>query len=149
MNIRTLATPALLVVVLVSACSTAGPATSGPANSPGGSLGSTTRTSEGGQVTVVVDWAGPAPEAVFDVKLDTHSVDLDSLDLATAVLRNDRGEALPAQPWTAPKGGHHRGGALTFPGAAAPFFAGAKWIELVLPGVGDIPERTLRWELAG
>ena len=54
---------------------------------------------------------------------------------------------LPAQPWAAPKGGHHREGALTFEGAAAPFFAGAKWIELVLPGVGDLPERTLRWEL--
>lgn len=100
-------------------------------------------------MTVVADWTGPAPEAAFDIKLDTHSVDLDALDLATAVLRNDRGEALPAQPWTAPKGGHHREGALTFQGAAVPFFAGAKWIELVLSGVGDIPERTLRWDLAG
>ena len=149
MNIRTLAILALPIVILVSACSTASPGTSGPASSPGGSPSSTTRTSEGGQVTVVADWAGPAAEAVFDVKLDTHSVDLDALDLATAVLRNDRGEALPAQPCTAPKGGHHRGGALTFAGSATPFFAGARWIELVLPGVGDIPERTLRWELAG
>lgn len=98
-------------------------------------------------MTVVVDWAGPTAEALFDVKLDTHSVDLDALDLATAVLRNDRGEGLPAQRWTAPKGGHHREGTLTFAGSATPFFASARWIELVLPGVGDIPERTLRWEL--
>ncbi len=36
------------------------------------------QTSDGGQVTVVVDWSGPAGGAVFDVTLDTHSVDLDS-----------------------------------------------------------------------
>ena len=147
MNVQKLAILALVVAILVSACSTASSTTSGRANSPGGSASSTTRTSEGGQVTVVVDWDGPAAKAVFDVKLDTHSVDLDAVDLATAVLRNDRGEALPAQPWTAPKGGHHREGALTFAGSATPFFAGARWIELVLPGVGDIGDRTLRWEL--
>jgi hypothetical protein len=96
---------------------------------------------------MVVDWAGPADGAVFDVKLDTHSVDLDALDLADAVLRNDRRETLSARPWASPKGGHHREGALTFEGDAAAFFAGATWIELVISGVGDIPERTLRWEI--
>lgn len=96
---------------------------------------------------MVADWSGPAAGTVFHVKLDTHAVDLDALDLANAVLRNDRGEMLTARPWVAPKGGHHREGALTFEGAAAPFLAGATWIELVVPGVGDIPERTLRWGL--
>ncbi len=105
------------------------------------------QTSDGGQVTVVVDWAGPARGAVFDVTLDTHSVDLDALDLADASLRNDRGETRRARPWTAPKGGHHREGALTFDGDTAQFLAGARWIELVLVGVGDLPERTLRWEV--
>ena len=98
-------------------------------------------------MTVVVDWAGPARGAVFDVQLDTHSVDLDALDLAGAILRNDRGEMLRAGAWAAPKGGHHREGALTFEGDSSAFFAGTKWVELVLTGVGDVPERTLRWEL--
>ena len=153
MNIRRLAIFVLPVAILISACSPSSPTlpssstTSGPADSPGRSASSTTRTSDGGQVTVVVDWTGPANGAVFDITLDTHSIDLDALDLANAVLRNDRGETLKPQPWAAPKGGHHRAGALTFAGAAAPFFAGARWIELVLAGVGDIPERTLRWEL--
>ncbi len=106
-----------------------------------------TQTSDAGQVTVVVDWAGPAAGAVFDVTLDTHSVDLDALDLADATLRNDRGETMTAQPWAAPKGGHHREGSLTFDGNMSAFFAGAKWIELVIAGVGDLPERTLRWEI--
>ncbi len=107
-----------------------------------------TQTSDGGEVTVVVDWAGPAGGAVFDVTLDTHSVDLDALDLADAILRNDRGETMPAQPWTAPMGGHHREGALTFEGDPSDFLAGAKWVELVLTDVGDLPKRTLRWEVA-
>ncbi|HEX7949565.1 MAG TPA: hypothetical protein VF494_04380 [Candidatus Limnocylindrales bacterium] len=106
-----------------------------------------TRTSEGGQVTVVVEWAGPSAGAAFDVKLDTHTVDLDGLDLANATLRNDRGETLVARPWTAAKGGHHREGTLTFGGDSTAFFAGSKWIELVITGVGDLPERTLRWEV--
>lgn len=95
----------------------------------------------------MVDWAGPVSGAVFDVTLDTHSVDLDVLDLSTAVLRNDRGETLSAQPWTAPEGGHHREGTLAFSGDSARFFEDAGWVELVLVGVGDVAQRTLRWEV--
>ena len=147
MKIRTLATVILPLTLLISACSAEGSTTAAPASSPGESASASTRTSEGGQVTAVVDWAGPDEGAVFEVTLDTHSVDLDALDLSDAVLRNDRSESLSAQPWAAPKGGHHREGALTFDGDAAPFFDGAKWIELVLSGIGDLPERTLRWEI--
>jgi hypothetical protein len=147
MNNRTLAAVILPVTLLISACSTTGSSASAPVSSPGESASASTRTSEGGQVTVVVDWAGPDAGAVLDVALDTHSVDLDPLDLSDAVLRNDRSETLSARPWAAPKGGHHREGALAFEGDAAPFLDGARWIELVLQGVGDIPERTLRWEI--
>ncbi len=100
-------------------------------------------------MTVVATWAGPSAGATFDLKLDTHSVDLDALDLATATLRNDRGDTLTARPWLAPKGGHHREGSLSFNGDSAAFLAGAKWIELVLPGIGDTPERVLRWTIGG
>ena len=96
---------------------------------------------------VVASWVGPSAGASFDVKLDTHSVDLDALDLTDATLRNDRGEALPARPWAAPKGGHHREGTLAFNGDAAAFLAQVRWIELVLPGIGGVSERTLRWEI--
>jgi hypothetical protein len=98
-------------------------------------------------VTVAATWGGPASGASFELTLDTHSVDLDALDLSDAVLRNDRGETLRARPWTAPKGGHHRAGTLAFAGDQAPFFGDAAWVELVLTGVGDLPERTLRWEI--
>ena len=103
--------------------------------------------SDGGQVTIAVTWAGAQSGAEFEVKLDTHSIDLDALDLANATLQNDRGEALKAKPWNAPKGGHHREGTLTFGGDESVFLAGANWIELTIVGVGDLPARTLRWEV--
>ena len=105
----------------------------------------TTQRSEGGQVTVEATWNGSTAEAAFDVKLDTHSVDLDALDLSNSVLRNDRGETLAARPWAAPTGGHHREGSLAFTGDVSRFFNAVKWIELTFSGIGDIPERTLRW----
>ncbi len=125
------------------------PAPGDPAAAGDAAAGGMTQTSEGGQVTVVATWAGPSAGATFDLKLDTHSVDLDALDLSTATLRNDRGDTLTARPWLAPKGGHHREGSLSFNGDSAGFFAGAKWIELVLPGIGDTPERVLRWTIGG
>ena len=144
---RALAGLLVAAVVVLAACSSLTPVASGSPSSPASPTDQMTRTSDGGQVTVVVDWAGPAGGAVFEVKLDTHSIDLDALDLSGAILRNDRGETLTARPWTAPKGGHHREGALAFGGDPSPFFAGVRWVELVLSGVGDLPERTLRWEL--
>ena len=138
----------LIVGASLAACSNVASSSGIPAVSGSSELAaSATQTSEGGQVTVVATWIGPAAGALIDIALDTHSVDLDALDLADATLRNDRGETLTARPWAAPKGGHHREGALTFDGNAPEFFAGAKWMELVLVGVGDLPERTLRWEV--
>lgn len=145
-----------VMAVAIGACSgTASPSASllaSPSAPPNAStspdpVDSMTQTSEGGQVTVVATWPGPDAGGEFDVTLDTHAVDLDALDLSDAILRNDRGETLTARPWAAPKGGHHREGVLTFDGDSAPFLDGATWIELVLIGVGDLPERTLRWEV--
>lgn len=137
----------LAIVVLVDGCSAPISDAASSASDPARLPTRVTQTSDGGQVTAVVEWASPAADLVFHVTLDTHSVDLDPLDLADAFLRNDRGEMLAARPWAAPKGGHHRAGALAFEGDAARFLADAAWIELVLKGVGDLAERTLRWEL--
>lgn len=138
---------ALLAACGSTATPPSAPLSPAPELSSGTSGSASTQRSDGGQVTVEATWAGPAAGGVFDVKLDTHSVDLDSLDLSGAILRNDRGETLPARPWAAPAGGHHREGKLTFGGDASGFLAGATWIELVLTGVGDVPERVLRWRI--
>jgi hypothetical protein len=148
MTKRSILASLLAVVLLAGACAgtaaAPAPVSSGTANL---SLASGTKMSEGGQVTVAAIWKGPADGASFDIKMDTHAVDLDALDLASAILRNDRGETLVARPWAAAKGGHHREGTLTFGGDSASFFARAKWIELLITGVGAVPERTLRWEI--
>lgn len=147
-HVRTVLVRLVLTVLLAACGSSTSPSGSPEASgSPEPLAASAPQRSEGGQVTVVATWTGPAAGAAIDVALDTHSVDLDALDLADATLRNDRGETLTARPWAAPKGGHHRQGALTFDRDAPGFFAGAKWMELVLVGVGDLPERTLRWEV--
>lgn len=99
-------------------------------------------------VIVKVTWAGTSAGAEFHVALDTHSVDIDGLDLAGATARNDRGEQVSDAAWEAPKGGHHRAGALRFSGDTAALLAGARWIELVIPNVADVPERVLRWQVA-
>lgn len=135
------------IVLVIAACSSSTPAASAPSSASVNPTSPTTQTSDGGQVTVVADWTGPAAGAVFDLTLDTHSVDLDALDLADATITNDRGETMAARPWAAPKGGHHREGVLTFDGDSSAFFAGANWVELRIIGVGDLPERTLRWEI--
>ncbi len=147
MSLSSRATPGLFaaIALAVAACSSTPTATGSSAAFP--AVDEDTRTADGGQVTVQVDWAGPSEGAVFHVKLDTHAVDLDPLDLADAILRNDRGETMTAREWGAAKGGHHREGLLSFDGDPTAFFKEAHWIELVIAGVGDLPERTLRWKV--
>ena len=71
------------LAVFASACSDVSSAT--PAATP---ISAVAQVSEAGQVTVAISWAGPAAGARFGVALDTHSVDLDSIDLTRqAVLR--------------------------------------------------------------
>jgi hypothetical protein len=159
---RTLPALVLALATVLAACSSSiadpqsaapsgptvsSPAPSGQAEPPPIAGAALKRTSDGGEATVVVEWVGPGAQAVFDVVIDSHSVDLDDLDLSDAILRNDQGAMLRAQPWTAPRGGHHRKGQLRFEADTTPFFAGATWIELVLSGVGQLPVRTLRWDL--
>lgn len=149
MSPKTLSAAALLVLVVAgcAAAATPGVPASSPTSPPVPAAFESTQRSDGGDVTVEVTWPGPAAGAVFDVKLDTHSVDLDGLDLSDAVLTNDRGERLASARWGAPKGGHHREGQLAFGGDAASFLADARWIELTVVGVGANPERLLRWEV--
>lgn len=149
----------IAIVALVAACGTAqsgsGPVADATGESPplsggiGPSTSPSTRRNEGADVIVVVTWDGPVAGATFEVKLDTHSVDLDAVDLADTTLRNDRGESLAAAAWIAPKGGNHREGRLSFAGDAEAFLTGTTWVEVDLRGIGGVPERTFRWEVGG
>lgn len=121
--------------------------TASPAATP---AAGSTQTSEGGQVTIKVTWAGPAGGLVFQVTMDTHAVDLDEYDLNTlAVLRTAQGIEVRPSAWDAPKGGHHRQGALTFPAQGpdgkALLSQDAREITLTIRDVAGVPERTFRW----
>ena len=135
------------VIAVVAGCSSLTPAAARSSPTATSEAPKVAQTSDGGQVTVEVEWRGPSAGTEFRVTMDTHAVDLDPLDLADATLRNDRRETMTARPWSAPKGGHHREGLLSFDGDARTFLADTEWIELVIVGVGDLPERTLRWEV--
>jgi len=111
-----------------------------------------TQTSEGGGVTVAVTWQGPSGGPVFEVAMDTHSVDLDIYDLRQlAVLRNDQGQEVQPNGWDAPEGGHHREGTLSFPTETADggevIGPDTHKIELVIRDVASVPERRFEWML--
>lgn len=109
------------------------------------------RTDSQGAVTVEVkpeDLNNPGPELVFDVSMNTHSVDL-SMDLAAlATLSTDNGKTVQADLWKGPGGGHHVSGKLTFPANVdgKPLLGGATKLVLTIKNVGA-PERTFTWDL--
>jgi hypothetical protein len=148
----------LLAVVGLAACTSTGAASAARSPAPSGSPSASSavagnpaspaqQVSEANGVTVTATWNGPAAGGVLDVAMDTHSGTLDDVDLASAVFRNDRGQQLVGASWSAPAGGHHRTGELTFAGDAGSVVKGAAWVELVLPNVGGVAERVFRWEL--
>jgi hypothetical protein len=152
-----------LLALVVSACnaaSSASPAatqatnlsTGASAASGAASAGAATQTSEAGQVTVAVTWDRRESAPVFRVALDTHSVNLDAVDLSqAAVLRTDKGVEVRPSGWDAPKGGHHRSGSLTFPSitpAGTPVLGeDTRSLELVIRDVAGVPERRFDWTL--
>lgn len=91
---------------------------------------------------------------VFTVAMNTHSVDLSKYKLETiTVLRDDKGAEYPAARWIVPEGSasHHTTGTLIVPAAGKDgklvTESGAKYVELVIKGLSNVPERVFRWEL--
>ena len=106
------------------------------------------KRSEAGGVAIVATWSSSDPP-VIALTLDTHSVDLDRADPASAVkLRLDGGAWVVPSGADVPKGGHHRSGTLTFGTVSPSAFAAATLIELHIADIG-VPERLLLWQRAG
>jgi len=83
-------------------------------------------------------------EARFEVRMNTHSVELDQ-DLAViSSLRDNKGNTFQATGWDgSPPGGHHRSGTLSFP-ALAP---DTETVTLIIKGVGKDSERIFSWQV--
>ncbi len=105
-----------------------------------------TKSNEGGSVTVDV-----TPTALevgkplaFDIAMNTHSVDLSDDLTKIATLRDDTGKEYKPTAWDGPDGGgHHRSGTLQF----ASLSPKPKYVELVIKGLAQVPERVFRWDL--
>jgi hypothetical protein len=83
----------------------------------------------------------------FQVKMDTHTVDL-GMDLAKlATLDTDTGLTVQAIQWDGSSGGHHVSGILSFPASvdSIPVLDGVTKLTLTLKGV-DAPERIFIWD---
>ena len=144
---------AVAVLLVLGACTSTSAATGATTAAPPDTTvapasSAATQVRDGGQVSVAVTWKGPEAGAVFQVALDTHSVDLDSVDLARlATLKTPAGELSPSG-WDAPKGGHHRAGTLSFAATTADGrpTIGAGPIELQIRDVAGVSERTFQWQ---
>ncbi len=109
-----------------------------------------TRTDSQGAVTVEVTPLALDPNSdmlVFEVSMNTHSVNL-GMDLAKlATLTTDTGKTIQAVKWDGPaSGGHHVSGKLTFPTFVEekPVLLGAKQVTLTIRDV-DAASRTFTW----
>jgi hypothetical protein len=133
--------------------SSSNPTTEPPqAEAPVSTAGDLARLDNQGAVEVSVtpiNLDNPEETLIFEVTLNTHSVDL-SMDLATlATLSTDTGKSVQAATWDAPRGGHHVEGKLSFPASVdgQPLLEGAKTLTLIIKDL-DAPERVLIWELS-
>lgn len=110
-----------------------------------------TRSDTQGAVTFEVtpdNLGNPGNELVFEISMNTHSIDL-SMDLATlATLTTDSGNTVQASLWDAPLGGHHVSGKLSFPVNmdGNSLFDGATKLSLIIKDV-DAPQRVFTWDL--
>ncbi len=102
---------------------------------------------EAAGVTVKVAYKNPSElkNPVFDVALDTHSVDLDQYKFDRLILlRDDTGKEYHPDIVSSSGSGHHREATLEFKDAD---ISGAKYVEVVVEGVAGVEERVFKFEL--
>lgn len=82
--------------------------------------------------------------AVFEVRLNTHSVNL-AYDLEKiSLLQDESGKQYRALNWDgSPPGGHHRRGKLEFPKLEG----SPQSVKLIIRDVSGVPERIFEWKL--
>ncbi len=119
-----------------------------PASSASKAGGATfeTKSIPGGSVTVDAKPTAlmVGEPVVFDVAMNTHSVELIDDMTQIAILRDDAGKVYKATAWDGPGGGgHHREGTLKFPALTSK----PKYVELVIKGLAQVPERVFKWDL--
>lgn len=136
----------MLAILALAGCSSATKDSvpkSGSLSSPEALAPDPVQSSSGGAVTLEAKLLGHQEDTlVFEVSMNTHSVNLDSYNLKElAVLRDDRGIEYRPSDWGSVFGGHHRKGRLAFTHSDQ----SARSFELVIRDVAGIKERVLKW----
>lgn len=144
-NVMPTSTPApapTILYVIATTAPTRSPSTPTPPNV----VKFGTLSNSGGSVTVdaqLLDFQ-INQQLVFDVAMNTHSVELADDMAKVSILRDDVGKEYKPTAWEgAGPGGHHREGKLKF----AAMTTKPKYVELVIKGLAQVPERAFRWEL--
>jgi len=112
-----------------------------------------TRRSDAASVTADITFRNPIDKAgqdelVFEVALNTHSVPLESYDVANSiVLKNDQGkEVTQGFVWEpVSEASHHRSGIIKVKNDGI-LTEGTKFITLELKNLAGIPVREFKWE---
>lgn len=108
-----------------------------------------TQTDSQGAITVEItpeNLDKPGDTLIFDIAVDTHSVDL-SMDLAQlTTLTTDSGITIQALNWDAPRGGHHVKGKLSFSTTldGKDIFNGTTSFTVIIGNL-DVPTRQFIW----
>lgn len=147
---------ALLLGLILAACSSPIASTSAPVVSSSSAAaasaapadGDLTQTDDEASVTVAITPLNLSDKSAatldFKIALNTHSVDLNYDYQAIATLSNDAGEKVRATKWDGPRsGGHHVSGTLSFPALKK----GGQTLTLTLLGIANVPERTFTWKV--
>lgn len=96
------------------------------------------------RIEIIPEQLGPGRQAKFNIKMNTHSVELNQDMAAAAILKDDQGRKYRPLNWNgSPPGGHHRSGVLEFPIIGEK----AKSVTLYIKDVADVPERIFEWKI--
>lgn len=81
---------------------------------------------------------------IFDVKMNTHSVTLNSDLVSGSSLLDNTGKEYKAVSWDGtPPGSHHRSGTLEFDALTG----NPQSVTLMIKGVSNVPQRVYKWNL--
>jgi YHS domain-containing protein len=82
--------------------------------------------------------------AVFEIRLNTHSVNLNYDMLEVSTLQDSEGKIYKAVEWKgSPLGGHHRRGILEFPKLGGI----PQSVKLILRRIAGVSERSFEWKI--
>ena len=96
------------------------------------------------RVGIIPEQLAPGKQAKFNIKMNTHSVELNQDMAAVSILKDDKGHEYRPIRWDgSPPGGHHRSGVLEFPGIGK----GAKSVTLYVKDIANVPERIFEWKI--